>query len=70
MSRHIYHYHATFQNEPGVIRSIDGIALMGKRIENMADYHNLKTSVAALADCPVHVDKLVITSLSYLGEEQ
>lgn len=70
MSRHIYHYHATFQLEPGMMRSIDGIALMGKKIEDMVDYRNLKASAAVLSDNPVSVDQLVITSLSYLGEEQ
>lgn len=70
MSRHIYHYHATFQLEPGMMHSIDGIALMGKKIEDMVDYHNLKASVAALPNNLATADKLVITSLSYLGEEQ
>lgn len=68
--RHIYHYSAEYQVQPGQIHSIDGIALMGKKVADMTDYHGLKMSVAALSSHGVSADKLSITSLSYLGVEE
>ena len=68
MAKHVYHYHAEFQVAPGVVHSIDGIALLRTKIEDMVDYKSLKASVAALSDIEVSSEDIVIASLSYLGE--
>lgn len=70
MKRHVYHYCASFQREPGVISCIDGISLMCEKIGSMEDYYRLKELVATLSDGSISAEQLVITNLSYLGEQE
>lgn len=71
MGRFIYHYHATANLSDGEVVTIDGVARMAGRVENMKDYSALKCAIGSDDSIPPRLvyPNLVITSLSYLGRE-
>ena len=64
VNRHIYHYAARRQ-VGAALHHYDGIALLNTKVVNHDIYQELK----GLID-ETHADKLTITSLTYLGEEE
>jgi len=64
MNRYVYHYCAQYQATVGQISYIDGIAQLENRITCHADYQKIKPLIE-----PVHHDKLIITSFSFIGME-
>lgn len=67
MSRHLYHYHATWQSMPGNIVHVDGLAQTDRKITSYEDYQELKQRIADGND--VHPNKITLRSLTYLGQE-
>ena len=52
-----------YQNEPNSIEYVDGVFIADKKICNYDEYLKLKNTVNE-----ENKDKLIITSLSFLGE--
>lgn len=67
MSRLIYHYHATIQLAVGTLTNLDGLLLRAEGIQTGGDYKAVKQAIAETEN--IDVNKLTITSLSFLGYE-
>lgn len=63
--KYIYHYLADCKSTEGVKFTLDGIAQMVERIENMDDYRYFKNLVIESEGLDTQI---VIRSLSILGE--
>ena len=59
----VYHYAAIYQQSPGGINYIDGIATRTGRIDNYEQYQELKK---AISNGDVDPSKITITSLTLL----
>jgi hypothetical protein len=65
---HIYHFSAVYDINANV-RS-DGIAQVSQKITSSADYEKLRDSLRDNAtEQGIECDRVLIVSLSYLGEE-
>ena len=63
--KYIYHYLADCKSKDGVKFTIDGIARMVERIENMDDYRDFKKLVLQNESPDTQI---IIRSLSLVGE--
>lgn len=69
---HAYHYHAIYQQagDPNVAH-IDGVCILQDKVLGYGRYTKLKEYIVQSANDVGHkfdVNRLIVTSLSYLGE--
>jgi hypothetical protein len=65
--KYVYHFHATCQMEPGVMRHFDGLLTRHGPILDVDDYDSAKQAIADWADPKLPVERLIIQSLSLLN---
>lgn len=68
--QYIYHVHAVHQNADGSLHHFDGIVLRSMKVLDYAGYTSLKTVLSEQIDGRPAPEKLIVQSLTYLGESE